>query len=231
MSQPDSSHNNVFDRSVIPSYPHISLIPNIPDDSTLVQCWKYEYRRTAQQILSNIWLGPMSVTRNSLFLAESNIKKLICVTNFSVWSIMPQKLISGISHDGFPISSPHDLMNIFPQVNLLIDQAIQNEEPALIYCESGNEYGAAVIIAYLMERNNWDISMAFQFVHSRRFSITLTDAIGFQVQTYQSIYKARRDVFEAGSRNRMRRMRYEEEEEEEKNLTGEREGVAPFQDF
>ena len=64
----------------------------------------------------------------------------------------------------------------------------------LVFCESGNERSAALVIAYIMAMYSMDLIKAIQLVQSQRFAVSIDDATRNYLETYSYILQAKRDV-------------------------------------
>ncbi|KAI0010004.1 protein-tyrosine phosphatase-like protein [Xylariaceae sp. FL0662B] len=75
-----------------------------------------------------------------------------------------------------------------------IDPANIRRGRVLVFCETGNTRSAAVVVAYLMAVLGMDMVSACQFVHFKRFSISLDEDLKKILQTYWEILVAQRNV-------------------------------------
>ncbi|KAI2464552.1 phosphatases II [Annulohypoxylon bovei var. microspora] len=64
----------------------------------------------------------------------------------------------------------------------------------LVFCETGNDRSAGVVVAYLMSVFGLSMVEACQFVHFRRFCVSMTDELRFVLQSYEGILSAQRIV-------------------------------------
>lgn len=69
----------------------------------------------------------------------------------------------------------------------------------LVFCESGNERSAALVIAYIMAMYSMDLIKAVQMVQSQRFAVSIDDATRNYLETYSYILQAKRDVIQQRS--------------------------------
>ncbi|KAL9582786.1 MAG: hypothetical protein Q9212_003101 [Teloschistes hypoglaucus] len=174
--------------------------------------WKYEARRTAQQILPFLYLGPLPAARDTNFLKNNGITLLVAVrdvkTAFAriLGSKAAQEL--GIPYASVDTSGNQELIAAFPRgieiINAHLSAMNQNNQngsstagKVLVFCESGNERSAAMVVAYLMAMYSMDFIKAVQLVQAQRFAVAFDDAMKMLLQTYGSILQAKRDVLEA----------------------------------
>lgn len=182
--------------------------------------WKYEQRRTAQKVVPFLYLGPMSAAKDKVFLEREAITMVLAVRNTSsaqaklLESRAAQEL--GIDSQAIDVSGNQELIAAFPrgieminahlskqhhlQETRAIDSPVARANPmmgkVLIFCESGNERSAALVAAYLMAMYSMDLLTALQIVQAQRFAVAFDDALRNLLATYQTILRAKRDVFQ-----------------------------------
>ncbi|KAL8954552.1 MAG: hypothetical protein Q9183_007055, partial [Haloplaca sp. 2 TL-2023] len=66
----------------------------------------------------------------------------------------------------------------------------------LVFCESGNERSAAMVVAYLMAMYSMHVVNAIQIVQAQRFAVAFDDPMRSLLQTYDAMLMAKRDVFQ-----------------------------------
>ncbi|KAI0841225.1 phosphatases II [Hypoxylon sp. FL0890] len=64
----------------------------------------------------------------------------------------------------------------------------------LVFCETGNDRSAGVVVAYLMSVFGLNMIEACQFVHFRRFCVSLNDDLRHVLKSYEDILVAQRTV-------------------------------------
>ncbi|KAI1416990.1 phosphatases II [Hypoxylon sp. FL1857] len=64
----------------------------------------------------------------------------------------------------------------------------------LVFCESGNDRSASVVVAYLMSIFGMGMVEACQFVHFRRFCVSMGDELRHVLKAYEEILSAQRTV-------------------------------------
>ena len=194
--------------------------------------WKYEERRTAQEILPFIFLGSVSAARDRAFLESNQISMVLAVRNTSSAQIRllapktPGEL--GISVANIDVADSRDLIAKFPEAIDMINNHLsdryrqlqqadinqsgngvpksqvfessnpfhQNDLPGkvLVFCESGNERSAALVVAYIMTMYSKSLVEALQIVQSQRFCVSVDDGMRFLLRAYEDILDAKRDV-------------------------------------
>ncbi|KAK9248146.1 protein-tyrosine phosphatase-like protein [Lipomyces tetrasporus] len=232
MVAPDVSHSTpALDRSRAPSLPRTLVPPCFFTDPSVIQEWRYECRRLAQEIYPHLWLGPRNVAKDEQFLRDNNIKLVLAITTPQAWQIMKARYADKNEYQGLPVSNYIELVKSFPLAKQMIDQTRENGGTTLLYCETGNEKSAAVAVAYVMESNGWDLIRSIQFVQARRFCVALDDNMKFQLRSYETLCQARQAVLTPSKRPDLRRTLddlYADSDEAADNV--DREGRAPFDD-
>ncbi|KAL8789399.1 MAG: hypothetical protein Q9213_001156 [Squamulea squamosa] len=179
--------------------------------------WKYESRRNAQQVLPFLFLGPITAARDADFLRSQGITMLLAVRDIK--SVHAKILGSKVAHElGIPCSTVdtstgQELIAAFPrgiaainshlsdiykqrQTDSVFDMA-GSPGKVLVFCESGNERSAAMVVAYLMAMYSMDLIKAIQIVHNQRFSVAFDDTMKHLLKSYEHILQARRDVLQS----------------------------------
>ncbi|KAI1102344.1 phosphatases II [Jackrogersella minutella] len=64
----------------------------------------------------------------------------------------------------------------------------------LVFCETGNDRSAGVVVAYLMSVFGMSMIEACQFVHFKRFCVGMADDLRFVLKSYGEILSAQRTV-------------------------------------
>ncbi|KAI1798516.1 phosphatases II [Daldinia bambusicola] len=72
----------------------------------------------------------------------------------------------------------------------------------LVFCETGNDRSAGVVVAYLMSIFGLTMVEACQFVHFKRFCVSLNDDLRFVMKSYEDLLFAQRTVHRHEFENR-----------------------------
>ena len=171
--------------------------------------WNYNMRRGAQQILPCIYLGPSSVLKDLDFLSETGFTLLLAVRSKQsalarlVSGEIPAKKL-GIEADYIDVTDSQELIHVFPRAIRRMNDHLSSDEPGkegtwppkkiFVFCESGNERSAMVVIAYVMVMFNLDLVCATNMVQQRRFSISMEEKSRQLMMNFESIIVAMRDV-------------------------------------
>lgn len=113
----------------------------------------------------------------------------------------------GIAFRTVDIRTPQDLIASFPLASDVINDHLADVNAriqgggcglqhgkVLVFCESGNEKSAAVVVAWIMEMLNLDFLKAMQFVQGQRFCVNFDDHLKTVLQSYGDILSAKRSV-------------------------------------
>ncbi|KAL8894907.1 MAG: hypothetical protein Q9207_008369 [Kuettlingeria erythrocarpa] len=210
------SNNHKFDASGFSNTEFLSTViygdcsANAP-----IHEWKYEHRWNAQIILPFLFLGPISAARSHDFLRQNGITMLLAVrdSKSAHARLLGSKaaLELGITLATVDTAGHQELIAAFPRgveiINSHLSALYQRSQntPALtkasppgkvlVFCESGNERSAAMVVAYIMAMYSMDVVQAIQFVHAQRFAVAFDDATKRLLQSYHAILSAKRDVY------------------------------------
>ncbi|KAK2795735.1 hypothetical protein FQN52_003584 [Onygenales sp. PD_12] len=178
--------------------------------------WQYDQRRQAQIILPFLYLGPTSAARDVAFLKSHGITYLLGIRGshpHHAYTVNADKAAAeaGITSENIVIENDQQLLKSFPEIIKRINDQMcccpihhhTNEggvkavplKKALIFCETGNERSAAVVMAYLMAMVNYDAVSSYINVQGRRLCCSLSDSMKNDLDTFDTLLKAERDVF------------------------------------
>ncbi|KAF7113703.1 hypothetical protein CNMCM5793_003059 [Aspergillus hiratsukae] len=174
--------------------------------------WEYMMRRQAQAILPFLYLGPVSCLKDKAWLAQEGFTLLLAIRNRRS---AQARLVSGekvgaelgIEADAIDVLDNQELIAAFPYAIRGINDhlvssgaAVDSSAPGkkiFVFCESGNERSATVVIAYLMVMLNLNMAVASHLVQLRRFCICIEEPLRELLASFQSILEAKRDVQKA----------------------------------
>jgi len=172
-----------------------TLFPTLPNVNLPVPDWEYNMRRTMQEIVPNVFLGPYSAAvRSKLqYLQEHGITHIVCIRH---------PIEANLIRANFPqhfkylvldiIDSPEEpIMRHFTQVKQFIDECISLQGKVLLHGNGGISRSAALTIAYLMETYGLPYQKAFCYVQQRRYCINPNEGFARQLVEYEPIYMAR----------------------------------------
>lgn len=114
---------------------------------------RFEYRRNMQEVLPNVFLGPLQVARVNSTLHTNKITMLIPVRTPSTARFLPiPKDENGQPWPAFPVDIQHDqIMSWFFRTHLKVKEEVDKGGRVFIYCENGNGLSAAICVALVMD--------------------------------------------------------------------------------
>jgi serine/threonine/tyrosine-interacting protein len=204
---------------------NIAQVHHVAVDQT--SKWKYEWRRSAQMILPFLYLGPLVAAKDKEFLQAAGITMLLVIRDTKSAQarlLCADKAAHelGIASAAIDVAGTQELIAAFPCVtktindhllavyrsqnihtsnlgneSVTINQNTFQRGKVLVFCESGNERSACVVVAYIMAIYGMGIIQAVQFVQSQRFCVALDDALKGILWSWHDILQAKRDVREA----------------------------------
>jgi hypothetical protein len=175
--------------------------------------WNYEMRRQAQSVMSFLSLGPSACLRDRDYIRSQGFTLLLAVRNkhsAQARLVSGEKAAAdvGIMADTIDVLDNQELISTFPRAIRRIndhlagvdsdpdsmDSGDHQKRRVLVFCESGNERSAGVIIAYLMVMLNVGVAEAIHIVQQRRFCSSIEDPMKRILEAFDSILSAKRDV-------------------------------------
>ena len=178
--------------------------------------WAYSERRTAQNILPWILLGPSAVARDQEFLRKNGVTLLLAVRSDKS---AQARMISGarvaaemgIYHRDVDVSSTQNLrahfISAIQAINHNLEQhcndiptIVQNKAfqgKTMVFCESGNGRSATVVAAYMMAMFSLNVVQAVHAIQAQRFCIGLDDEQRQILSNFGDLLQAQRDVSSA----------------------------------
>ncbi|KAJ5158287.1 Protein-tyrosine/Dual-specificity phosphatase [Penicillium coprophilum] len=176
--------------------------------------WTYDMRRQAQSVFPFLSLGPSSCLRDTDYIRSQGFTLLLAIR--SRHSALA-RLVSGekaaaeagIMADTIDVLDNQELSSAFPRairrindhlagVDVGTDGMMPNvqkqKRKVLVFCESGNERSAGVVIAYVMVMLNVHSAEATHMIQQRRFCVSIEDNMKCILAAFESILSAKRDV-------------------------------------
>ncbi|OXA53267.1 Serine/threonine/tyrosine-interacting protein B [Folsomia candida] len=169
-----------------PSYP---VLPAIEMDD-----WQYVMRRTMQEIIPGLYLGPYAAAAKSKMqeLKDSGISHIVCVREFRERNLIRpnhpddfQYLVVEVEDSSMANIIPH-----FRTVNPFIKFALNNGGKVLVHGSAGISRSVALVIAYIMETYGVTTQEAHKYVQSIRFCSNPNEGFMHQLREYEPIYRA-----------------------------------------
>lgn len=189
--------------------------------------WTFEMRRQAQRILPFLSLGPSLVLRDREFLRSEGFTLLLAIRSRQsamVHLVSGEKAAAelGIQADSIDVRDNQELAAEFPRAIRRINDhlagvdvdptttaglnannpATQNaritqKKKVLVFCETGSERSAAVVIAYLMVMLNMQVFEAAYLIQQYRCSLSIDEPVKRVLAAFDTVLAAKRDVEQA----------------------------------
>lgn len=179
-----------------------------------VSQWSYEMRRQAQCILPFLSLGPSSCLRDIDYIRNQGYTLLLAIRSrhsaqARLVSGDKAAAATGILADTVDVLDNQELISAFPRAirrindhlagvdmdsNAMALSGLQQKRKVLVFCESGNERSAGVVIAYIMVMLNMSAVDATHSIQQRRFCASIEDPMKRILSAFDSILSAKRDV-------------------------------------
>lgn len=169
-------------------------IPQVQDSEE----WTYTMRRTMQEIVPGLFLGPYSAAMKSKLdhLMYHGITHIVCVRqDIEAHFIRPnfperfKYLVLDIAD-----SVTENIIQHFPKVRQFVDESLSNGGKTLIHGNAGISRSAALVLAYIMEKYGLSCKDAFSMVQQHRFCINPNEGFMAQLTEFEPIYKAQRTL-------------------------------------
>ena len=212
---------STFDRT---GFGNIEFLKTVSTDNIIrdsnYKDWKYEQRRTGQEVLPFLWLGPVAAARDTSFLQSHQITMILAIRNIQSWNAIrlssKAALQLGIESKTIDVAGNHDEISALirgiefinahvsdmhkkrqAETSSLSNIGVSPPGKVLVYCESGNELSATLVAAYLMAIYSVDLVKAIQVIQAQRFCAPFDDASKFLLRTFGDILVAQRDSRQA----------------------------------
>ncbi|PNS16724.1 hypothetical protein CAC42_4688 [Sphaceloma murrayae] len=228
-SPPDYYHATSHFQARVPSPPRIHIPAPLPDTRTMHESipyitplsavapaqvstsaaldWSYNQRRSAQQILPHLHLGPISCAKDASYHRSHGITLLLGIRAANRFQAAAHDAVarlaasSGLQSRTVVADSLPELIRVFPEITAAINDHVSSSSPAsapkkvLLFCESGNDRSAGACAAYLISvLHGVDHIKAMQLVQSQRFCCNFDDGLKRLLQGYWDIVRAEREV-------------------------------------
>lgn len=170
--------------------------PTVPHLSDSNEEWKYSMRRTMQEIIPGVFLGPYSAAMRSKLndLKSNGITHIICVRHTLEAQFIRANFLDHFKYLILDIadSATQNIIQHFSAVRDFIDDTLEHGGKVLVHGNAGISRSAALVLAYVMEKYGLSIKDAYDLVQQRRFCINPNDGFMAQLREFEPIYKAQR---------------------------------------
>jgi len=180
-----------------------SVYNNIPSYPPGIN-WHYGMRRSMQEIIPGLFLGPYSAALKNCRsnLIEKGVTHIICVRqSIEAPFIKPQFTDSSFIYLTLDIAdqATESIICFFPKVRQFIDDALLKNGKVLVHGNNGNSRSATLVLAYIMEKYGLNCKEAYKFVKDKRACIKPNEGFVAQLAEYEPIYRARQSLEQGGS--------------------------------
>ncbi|KAK6621132.1 hypothetical protein RUM43_011438 [Polyplax serrata] len=156
--------------------------------------WAYIMRRTMQEIVPGLYLGPYSAATKSKLdvLLHSGITHVVCVRQDVESRIIKPHFADRFKYLVLNIADTNteNIIKHFPNVCVFIEEAISNGGKCLVHSNAGISRSAALVMAYIMQKYGLSSREAFTLVQQRRFCINPNEGFMAQLREFEPIYRA-----------------------------------------
>jgi len=172
-----------------------NAFPALPNTDVPLPDWEYTMRRTMQEIVPNVFLGPYRAAVRSMFdyLKEHGITHIICIRHPLQANLIRANFPDHFKYLVLDIIDSHEqrIIHYFKEVKEFIDECLQLQGKVLMHGDGGMSRSAALMIAYMMETYGLPYKEAFGYVQQRRYCINPNEGFIRQLMEYEPIYMAR----------------------------------------
>ena len=165
--------------------------------SPLTSLWLYENRRSAQQIIPGLWLGPFSCSSSGELCSQSGTSTHIVIRAAQERNHVKLLPVHPPSTIFFEVASHHGLellIPIFLPACEAISAALSTGNVVGLFCISGLSRAPAVAAAYLMAYRGMSVVDAVHCVSSQRSCVHFSDSILRQLHEFELLQKSRLSV-------------------------------------
>ncbi|XP_067011290.1 serine/threonine/tyrosine-interacting protein [Anabrus simplex] len=160
--------------------------------------WTYTMRRTMQEIVPGLFLGPYSAAMKSKkeILLNHGITHIVCVRQSIEAHFIRPNFKDTFRYLELDIADTvtENIIQHFPKVRAFINESLENGGKTLVHGNAGISRSAALVLAYIMEKYGLSCSYAFSLVQQRRFCINPNEGFMQQLAEFEPIYKAQRTL-------------------------------------
>lgn len=159
--------------------------------------WLYENRRSAQQIIPGLWLGPFSCSSSGELCSHSGTLTHVIIRAVQERNHVKLLPVHPPSTVFFEVSSHHGLellLPIFLPACDAIGAALSSGSVVGLFCISGLSRAPAVAAAYLIARCGMPAADAVHCVSSQRSCVHFSDSILRQLHEFELLQKSRMSV-------------------------------------
>ncbi|XP_046981571.1 serine/threonine/tyrosine-interacting protein-like [Schistocerca americana] len=172
--------------------------PAVPFQCDSSDEWTYTMRRSMQEIVPGLYLGPYSAAvrcRLKALLAHG-VTHIVCVRQAVEAHFVRPNFPDQFKYLVLDIAdSPNEnIIQHFGTVRQFIDEGLNAGGKVLVHGNAGISRSAALVLAYVMEKYGLSCSAAFGLVQQRRFCINPNEGFLAQLTEFEPIYRAQQTL-------------------------------------
>ncbi|XP_071441359.1 serine/threonine/tyrosine-interacting protein B-like [Hetaerina americana] len=160
--------------------------------------WTYTMRRSMQEIIPGLFLGPYSAALKSKLdvLLQYGITHIVCVRQELEANFIRPNLPNHFKYLILDVADcvTENIIPHFPKVRDFIDGCLSSGGKALVHGNAGISRSAALVLGYIMEKYGLSYENAFSYVQQRRFCISPNEGFMRQLKEYEPIYRAQKTL-------------------------------------
>eukprot|EP00041_Stephanoeca_diplocostata_P017086 m.339974 g.339974 ORF g.339974 m.339974 type:complete len:215 (+) comp20588_c0_seq17:275-919(+) len=156
--------------------------------------WEYSMRRSMQEIVPGIYLGPYACARSDQLpvLKAKGITHIVCVRQHGEARFVRPNFPDIFTYLVFDISdeATENILQHIDEVSRFLDNAISTGGKVLMHGNAGISRSGSLLIAYIMRKYQLSYSKALQAVQLRRFCVSPNQGFAAQLMEYEAIHSA-----------------------------------------
>ncbi|XP_034246991.1 serine/threonine/tyrosine-interacting protein B-like isoform X2 [Thrips palmi] len=166
--------------------------PSVP--SSGLKEWTYDMRRSMQEIVPGLFLGPYSSAKPAKpdYLLSNGITHIICVRCTMEAKIVRPRFPDRFSYLVLDIADcpTENIIQHFRAVRDFINESHERGGKTLIHGNAGISRSAALTIAFVMEKYGLTYKKAYDLLQTKRFCVNPNEGFAQQLMAFESIYLA-----------------------------------------
>lgn len=162
--------------------------------SSTIEDWTYTMRRTMQEIIPGLFLGPYAAAGKSKLeeLQRAGITHIVCVRQENEKTFIRPNFPDEFRYLVITLADNFK-ESIIPKVREVkgfIDQCLHQQGKVLVHCNDGMSRAPSLVIGYIMQTCGLTYKAALLYVQDRRFCVQPSTGFETQLTEFEPIYKA-----------------------------------------
>jgi atypical dual specificity phosphatase len=163
-----------------------------PTDSLRIGYLTYYYNGM-QKICDGLWIGSRESARDLKVLKSHNITHILNMTveEENLYENTPEVIKITYKRIGILDNGKCDILEngYLAECFKFIDEAIQSGGQVLVHCQAGISRSGAIVVAYLMKKENLTYEQALEKARTARFCIEPNGDLQMQIRKYFEIHR------------------------------------------